>query len=82
MRYFAITYIRKPNGQVDEQALVTKSLNNSDIQTCNVILDFKEKKIIKASIDGNILGTDWAKLIEYYKKVYPDNIEALEKDNA
>jgi hypothetical protein len=81
MRYFAITYIRKPNGQVDEQALVTKSLNNSDLQTCNVILDFKEKKIIKASIDGNILGTDWAKLIEYYKKVYPDNIEALEKDN-
>jgi len=81
MRYFAITYIRKPNGQVDEQALITKSLNNSDLQTCNVILDFKEKKIIKASIDGNILGTDWAKLIEYYKKVYPDNIEALEKDN-
>lgn len=82
MRYFAITYIRKPNGQVDEQALVTKSIKDSDIQTCNVILDFKEKKIIKASIAGSSLSTDWDKLIEYYKKVYPDNIESLEKDNA
>jgi hypothetical protein len=41
MRYFLATYIRKPDGKIDEQVEISKNLKDSDIQTCNIILDFK-----------------------------------------
>lgn len=82
MRHLLITYVRKPNGQIDEQVEIAKNVKPKDIQECNAILDFKEKKVLKCMIEGKVLDTDWTKLRDYYQKVYPDVIEQLEKLNA
>jgi len=79
MRYLLITFMRKPNGQIDEQVAVSKRIKNSDIQTCNVIIDYAKKTIDKCIIEGKKVETDFDKMNEYYKKVYPSLIEQLEK---
>ena len=82
MRYMLLTYIRKPNGQIDEQIQVTTKLRERDLTTCNVILDFKDKKVEKASIDGTSIPRNWNTIVDYYKEHYPDLISDLEKDNT
>ena len=82
MRYLLIVFVRKPNGQIDEQISISKRLRTSDLQTCNVILDYAKKKIQKCVIEGNVVDTDWDKLNEYYKRVYPTLIDQLEKNNT
>jgi hypothetical protein len=82
MRYLLITYVRKPNGQIDEQVTVSKRTKTSDIQTCNVILDYAKRKINKCVIEGKTVDTDWGKMNEYYKKVYPSLINQLENSNT
>ena len=52
-----------------------------DITTCNVILDFKEKIVEKASIDGTSIPRNWETIVEYYREHYSDLIEDLEKSN-
>ena len=47
MRYLLITFMRKPGGQIDEQVTVAKKVKQSDLQTCNVILDYAQKKVDK-----------------------------------
>jgi hypothetical protein len=82
MRYFLITYVRKPNGQIDEMVTVSKRLKQADIQTCNVILDYSKRKIDKCVIEGKVLDTDWDRMNEYYNKIYPSLIGQLEKSNS
>lgn len=81
MRYMMLTYIRKPDGKIDEQVQVSTKIKERDISTCNVILDFKEKIVEKASIDGVIIPKDWNTIVEYYREHYSDLIEDLEKSN-
>ena len=82
MRYLLIVFVRKPNGQIDEQVSISKRVRPSDIQTCNVILDFAKKKIDKCVVEGKVVDTDWDRMIEYYKRVYPTLIDQLEKNNT
>jgi hypothetical protein len=82
VRYLLIVYVRKPNGQIDEQVSISKRVRTSDIQTCNVILDFAKKKIDKCVVEGKVVDTDWDRMIEYYKRVYPTLIDQLEKNNT
>ena len=82
MRYLLITFFRKPNGQIDEQVQVSKKVRNSDSQMCNVILDFLEKKVQKCVIEGKVVDTDWLRMHDYYKKIYPNLVEQLEKNNT
>jgi len=82
VRYLLIVYVRKPNGQIDEQVSISKRVRPSDIQTCNVILDFTKKKIDKCVVEGKVVDTDWDRMIEYYKRVYPTLIDQLEKNNT
>jgi hypothetical protein len=72
--------MRKPNGQIDEQVAVSKRVKTSDIQTCNVILDFVKKKIDKCVIEGKVVESDWDKMNEYYKRIYPSLVAQLEKE--
>ena len=81
MRYFLVTYVRKPDGKIDEQVEISKNLKDRDITNCNIILDFKEKNVKKNVIQGQVMNLPWETLIEYYKKVYPDHIEKLEELN-
>ena len=80
MRYLLITYYKKPNGQIDEQVAVSKRVKTSDIQTCNVILDYVKKKIEKCVIEGKVVDSDWDKMNEYYKRIYPSLVAQLEKE--
>ena len=79
MRYWLITYLRQPGGQIDEQAGISKRVKTSDLQSCNVIMDYKERKVIKCVIEGKIVPTDFDRLNEYYKEVYPELINQIEK---
>lgn len=79
MRYMLITYLRKPNGQIDEQVEITRNLRQKDKQICNVIMDFKDKKIERCFIEGKTLTQDWNQLRDYYYKVYPEVIDRIEK---
>jgi hypothetical protein len=72
--------MRKPGGQIDEQVTVSKKVKQSDLQTCNVILDYAKKKIDKCVIEGKALDRDWDKMHEYYIKIYPNLIAQLEKE--
>ena len=79
MRYLVITFLRKPDGKIDEQVEITKTLKERDITTANIILDFKEKKVEKSTIQGQVIDTDWDTIVSHYKQIYPDYIEELEK---
>jgi hypothetical protein len=81
LRYLLIQFFRKPNGQIDEQVAVSKRVRTSDIQTCNVIVDYKNKKVDKCVIEGKLVETDFDKMNAYYKQVYPTLIDQLEKNN-
>jgi hypothetical protein len=80
MRYLLITFMRKPNGQIDEQVAVAKKVKPSDLQTCNVILDYAKKKIDKCVIEGKALEREWDRMHDYYVRIYPNLIAQLEKE--
>ena len=80
MRYLMITFLRKPGGQIDEQVQLSKRIRTSDTQTCNVIIDFATKKVEKCVIEGKVVDTNFEKMVEYYRKIYPTIIEQLEKE--
>lgn len=82
MRYLTLTYIRKPNGQIDESMAVVKNLKKKDWQTANVILDFKEQKVLLGSMDGKEVPKDWDKVVSYYYPFYTNIIERLFSENG
>jgi non-homologous end joining protein Ku len=79
MRYLLITYLRQARGQIDEQVGFSKKVKPADLQTCNVIIDYKERKIVKCVIESKIHDTDFDKLNDYYRQVYPELIAQLER---
>jgi hypothetical protein len=72
--------MRKPGGQIDEQVAVGKKVKPADFQTCNVIVDYALKKVTKCVIEGKIVDTDFERMDAYYKKIYPNLIDQLEKE--
>ena len=82
MRYLLIQYLRKPNGQIDEQVTVSKKIKTTDLQMCNVIMDYASKKIEKCIIEGKKVDADWDRMNDYYKNIYPALVEQLEKNNT
>ena len=80
MRYLLITFVRKPGGQIDEMVTVSKKVKPADLQTCNVIIDYADKKIEKCVIEGKTVDTDFERMDTYYKQVYPNLIGQLEKE--
>ena len=79
MRYLLVTYLRQPGGQIDEQVGFTKKIKPRDLQTVNVIVDYKERSVVKCVIEGKVQDTDFDKLNDYYKEVYPSLIETMER---
>jgi len=82
VRYLLIIFVRKPNGQIDEQVSIAKRVRTSDLQMCNVIMDYGKKKVEKCVIEGKVVDTDWDKLNDYYKRIYPTLVDQLEKSNT
>jgi vancomycin permeability regulator SanA len=52
MRYLLISFFRRKGGQIDEVVKVSKKLQESDINTSNVVLDYADKRVEKCVIEG------------------------------
>jgi len=72
--------MRKPGGQIDEAVTVSKNIKPADLQTCNVIIDYADKKVEKCVIEGKFVDTDFDRMDAYYKQIYPNLIAQLEKE--
>lgn len=82
MRYLFLTYVTKPDGKIDEQMEVSRRIRQRDLQMVNVILDFKELKVVKASMSGTTVPRDWDRILGYYYQHYASTIERLLKENG
>jgi hypothetical protein len=61
---------------------VAKSLKTRDIQTANVILDFKTLSVLKCSMGGVQVPRDFDRIVEYYMKHYEATITRLFNENG
>jgi hypothetical protein len=82
MRYLLLTYYRRPSGQVDEAMTLSRSIKQRDLQTANVILDFRDLTVIKCSMDGVTVPKDWDHVVAYYYQHYSATIERLFVENG
>lgn len=73
-----ITYLKRANGQMDEQMLVSKRLRNRDISSGSVILDFKTRNVVKGSFESLLVPKDFDRVTDYYRRYYKQTIEQLE----
>lgn len=81
MRYLLLTYRKKANGQIDEEMQVAKRLRTKDLQTSNVILDFKDQKVVQCTMDGVNVPKNWDRIVSYYYQHYANIIERLFTEN-
>ena len=79
MRYFLISYYQKPNGQMDEVVAVAGSLKTKDHQTASVILDFRDRTVLKCSMNGATVPKEWNKIRDFYYQYYQNYIDILEQ---
>jgi hypothetical protein len=82
MRYLLLTYYKKPNGQIDEVLSLARNIKTRDVQTANVILDFKHQRVEKCSMDGVVVPRDWDRIVSYYYQHYASTIERLFTENG
>ena len=82
MRYLMLTYYTKPSGKIDESMVVATRVKTKDWQIANVILDFKELKVIKASLRDNAIPKDWDRIVGYYYPFYTSIMERLLQENG
>lgn len=82
MRYLILTYYRKATGQIDEVMAVSKNIKRRDLQTANVILDFRDQKVVLASMGGDQVPKDWDRIVAYYYQHYANIIERLFTENG
>ena len=82
MRYLLLTYITKPNGKIDELMTIATKLKRRDWQMTNVILDFKEQKVLLCSVAGITANKDWDTIVSYYYQHYAATIERLFQENG
>jgi len=77
-RYMIVCYVKKPDGKFDELTEFKRHYKTSHIQTAKVILDLKEKKVIKNGLNPQATFED---MIEFYKRMIGDRlIPHLPKD--
>jgi hypothetical protein len=82
MRYLLLTYVTRPSGKIDELMTISKKLRTKDRQMTNVILDFKEQKVLQCSVGGITANKDWDTIVSYYYQHYSATIERLFQENG
>lgn len=82
MRYLLLTYFTKPSGKIDESMTIATKLRRRDWQTTNVILDFKEQKVLLCSVAGITAKKDWDTIVGYYYQHYSATFERLFEENG
>lgn len=81
MRYMLVKYIKRPNGQMDEEVTVAKRLKTRDIQYSAVILDFQKQQVVQCSMGGVTVPRDWNKILGFYYQYYQSTIDRLCQEN-
>lgn len=76
-RYLIITYIKRPDGKIDETSVVSSYVRKRDLQCGSIILDFKDRAVIKANYNTINIDKDWVTLISYYHQHYESIIDTL-----
>ena len=66
-----VTYLQKPNGLWDELTDFKNSLKTKDLTTAKVILDFRDKKVIKNGLNPEANYDD---MLEFYKRTIGDQL--------
>jgi hypothetical protein len=82
MRYLLFTYITTPKGKIDEVMAISKKLRPRDWQTANVILDFRDQKVLLCSVAGLTASKDWDTIVSYFYQHYSATIERLFQENG
>lgn len=77
-----LTYYHQANGKIDEGMTLSNNIRRKDSQTASVILDFKELKVLKASIRDTSIPKDWDRIVSYYYPFYPSIMERLFRENG
>jgi hypothetical protein len=66
-----VTYILKPNGKWDEITEFKNHYRMKHIQSAKVILDFKQKKVVKNGLNPEAGYED---MLEFYKRLLGDRL--------
>jgi len=82
MRYLFLTFYTQASGKIDEVMTVTNKIRKKDWQTVNVILDFKELKVLTSTINGQPATKDWEVIVGYYYQFYAKTFERLFQENG
>lgn len=82
MRYLLLTYVTRPSGKIDEVMTIARKIKSRDWQTANVILDFKDQKVLTCSVGGISASKDWDTIVGYYYQHYVATIERLFQENG
>ena len=77
MRYFIVRYLRQPSGKMNEEVSVAKRLSWRDQQTAAVILDFRDLKVVQASLDGATVPKNFDRICQFYRQHYQSTIDQL-----
>jgi hypothetical protein len=82
MRYFLISYYKKPNGQMDEVVSVSDKLKRKDRQTAAVVLDFQTQSVLQCSMNGTTVPKDWDRIVSFYYQHYAATFDRLARENG
>ena len=77
-RYMLVTYMKKPTGLWDEVTDFKNNLKTKDITIAKVILDFRDKKVIKNSLNPEAGYDD---MLEFYKRMIGDQLTPYLPEN-
>ena len=70
-RYMTVTYVQKVNGKWDELTDFKDNLKTRDLTSARVILDLRDKKIVKNTINREAGYDD---MLEFYKRLLGEQI--------
>ena len=82
MRYMILTYFKQASGKIDEVMSLSKRIKTKDLQTANIILDFRDQVVVKCMVDSKSMPRDWDTIVSYYYKHYQAIMERLFKENG
>lgn len=82
MRYFLVTYVQRPHGKLDEQTQVVRNLRRRDIQMSNIILDFRDMKVVACHAQGMSVPRNWDAIHDYFLQHYEATFRRLHAENG
>ena len=85
MRFLLVTYIaraKQKSNQLQQDEIVTLAnrIKPNDLDLSSVILDFRNRTVIKSSVGEQIAPKDFQRIRDYYYQYYSNIIDQLEAE--